>query len=168
MKKFLIVVCVIGVIVFLGYIGKEMDLSSITNGNKTNTATNSNVITGKNNTSNNTSNNANKTSNNVVNSTNETKNETESKDNTTNTANTTNTTENNTTNTTQNQVEEVKTSDEDKAKELAQKAYGSSDGVSFKIEQVEGDGVYIISVRDTETTSALAWYTVNAKTGAVN
>ena len=164
MKKFLIVVCVIGVIVFLGYIGTKMDLSSI-NGNNTSNTTNNSVITGKNNTSNNTSNNTNKTVNNTTNSTNETKNETENKDNTTNTANTT---ENNTTNTTQKQVEEVKTSDEDKAKELAQKAYGSSDGVSFKIEQVEGDGVYIISVRDIETTSALAWYNVNVKTGAVN
>lgn len=177
MKKFWIIVCVIAVIIFLGYIGKDMDLSSI-GGNNTNSATNSNVITAKNNTTNTNKNNntekkeneTNETSskNNVNNTEDKTKNET-----TNNT--TTNTTENNNPNTANetdknNQtpaVEEVTVSDEDKAKELAQKTYGSSDGVYFKIEQVESNGVYIISVRDMETTSALAWYTVNAKTGTV-
>lgn len=173
MKKFLIIVCIIGVIIFLGYIGKDMDLSNI-NGNNTNVSTNSNVVTAKNNTSNtnnasnNTSTNQNKNeAENTTGNTNETKNETEN----TTTNNTTNTTENTTnqTNTSQvSTVEEVNTSDEDKAKDLAKKAYGSSDGVYFKVEQVESNGVYIISVRDTETTSALEWYTINVKTGSVN
>ena len=64
-------------------------------------------------------------------------------------------------------VEVANMSDEDKAKELAKRTYGTADGVYFRVEQVESNGVYIISVRDLETTKDLAWYTVNVKTGSV-
>ena len=171
MKKFLIVVCVIGVVIFLGYIGKEMDLSNLAK-NITNNASNSNVVTGKNNTTKNTTNNTNNTKNNTANNTannttentaNNTTNQTENATNTTNTTeNTTNTTE-----TPAKPVEVTAANDEEKAKTLAKNAYGASGGVYFKVEQLESDGVYIISARDEETTQALAWYTVDVKNNTV-
>ena len=171
MKKFLIVVCVIGVVIFLGYIGKEMDLSNLGK-NITNNASNSNVVTGKNNTTKNTTNNTNNTKNNTANNTannttentaNNTTNQTENATNTTNTTeNTTNTTE-----TPAKPAEVTAANDEEKAKALAKNAYGASGGVYFKVEQVESDGVYIISARDEETTQALAWYTVDVKNNTV-
>ena len=168
MKKFLIVVCVIGVVIFLGYIGKDMNLSGL-NSNKTNNTSNSNVVTGKNstNTSKNTANNTTNQTNNTVNNTaaNQTENKTENI-----TENKTENTVNNTTNNTITPaatVEQNTVSDEDKAKSLAEKTYGSSDGVYFKVEQVQGNGVYIISVRDAETTGALAWYTVDVKNNTI-
>lgn len=171
MKKFLIIVCIIAVIIFLGYIGKDMDLSKLNSSNTTNNnSTNSSVVTGKNTTNNskNTTQNTGKQSNNTENNTkNSTENKAENK-----TENTTNQTSNTTENTTnkpneENKDEQVKLSDEDKAKELAKKTYGSSDGVYFKVEQVESNGVYIISVRDAETTNAMAWYKVDVKNQTV-
>ena len=50
---------------------------------------------------------------------------------------------------------------EDKAIEMAKKQYGTTDGVYFRIEQIKSNGVYIISVRDNETTRDYAWYTVD-------
>ena len=64
-------------------------------------------------------------------------------------------------------VEENSISSEDKAIELAKKAYGSSSDVYFRIEQIQSNGVYIVSVRDNETTKDLAWYTVNVNNGTV-
>ena len=63
--------------------------------------------------------------------------------------------------------EEGNVSDEDKAIELAKKQYGMTDGVYFRIEQVQSNGVYIISVRDSETTRDYAWYTVDVKNNTV-
>ncbi len=63
--------------------------------------------------------------------------------------------------------EEGNISDEDKAIELAKKQYGMTDGVYFRIEQVQSNGVYIISVRDSETTRDYAWYTVNVNNNTV-
>lgn len=63
--------------------------------------------------------------------------------------------------------EEVSVSDEDKAKEIARKTYGTSEGVYFNIDQPLGNGIYEVSVRDKETTSALDWYRVNVRTGTV-
>ena len=64
-------------------------------------------------------------------------------------------------------LEENSISSEDKAIELAKKAYGSSSDVYFRIEQIQSNGVYIVSVRDNETTKDLAWYTVNVNNGTV-
>lgn len=158
MKKFLIIVCVIAVIIFLGYIGKDMNLTGDKN-NETNNTSSSNVITGKNTT------NTSKNTVNTTNTSNETNNTTENK-----TENNTvqNTTPENTTNQTKEPSNEVaNVSDEDQALNLAKKQYGTTDGVYFKIEQVEGNGVYIVSVRDMETTSAIEWYNVNVKTQTV-
>ena len=169
MKKFLIVVCIIGVIIFLGYIGTKMDFSGVKS-NETNNTSNSNVVTGKNNTStsNNLANNTTNQTNNVVNNTatNQTENKTE---NITENKTVNNTTENTANNTTApvSTVEQNTVSDEDKAKSIAQQTYGTSERVYFKVEQIQGNGVYIISVRDSETTGALAWYTVDAKNNTI-
>lgn len=59
--------------------------------------------------------------------------------------------------------EEPKT-DLDKAKELVKQAWGEDDNsVYFSQDSIDGDGYYIICVRDKATTSALAWYQVNVE-----
>lgn len=63
--------------------------------------------------------------------------------------------------------EEVSINDEDKAIEMVKKAYGTTEGVYFNIDQPLGNGEYDISVRDSETTSAIEWYRVNVRTGTV-
>ena len=63
--------------------------------------------------------------------------------------------------------EEVSINDDEKARELAKKEYGTEDGVYFIVDQPLGNGVYAVSVRDKETTSAIEWYTVNVRTGIV-
>ena len=54
--------------------------------------------------------------------------------------------------------------DEDKAIEIVKKDWGDTSGVAFRVEQINADGTYVISVRD-ENSIALDWYTVNPKTG---
>lgn len=63
--------------------------------------------------------------------------------------------------------EEVNLNDDEKAIELAKKQYGTVEGVYFRIEQMQSNNVYIVSVRDSETTRDLAWYTVDVKNGTV-
>lgn len=67
----------------------------------------------------------------------------------------------------ESQKEEVKVSDEDKAIDLAKKQYGTTNGVYFRIEQIKSNSVYIVSVRDNETTRDLAWYTIDVVNGTV-
>lgn len=64
-------------------------------------------------------------------------------------------------------IEETNVSDEDKAINLAKKQYGSEDGVYFRIEQIQSNSIYIVSVRDNETTRDLAWYTIDVNAGTV-
>ncbi len=59
-------------------------------------------------------------------------------------------------------------SDEEKALKLVKDDWGTTDGVYFKIENISGNGNYEIVVRDSNTTSELAWYTVNPKTGKIS
>ena len=63
--------------------------------------------------------------------------------------------------------EEMSISDEDKALQLAKEKYGTSDGVYFRIEQPLNNGIFDVSVRDNNTTTAIRWYRVNVKTGTV-
>ena len=67
----------------------------------------------------------------------------------------------------ENQPEEVSINDEDKAIEMAKKEFGTTDGVYFRIEHIQANGVYEISVRDKETTRDIMWYTVDVKNGTV-
>lgn len=54
--------------------------------------------------------------------------------------------------------------DEDRAISIVKNDWGDSSGVAFKIEHINNDGSYEIVVRN-EDGNALAWYTVNPKTG---
>ena len=63
--------------------------------------------------------------------------------------------------------EESSIGNEEKAIQLAQKQYGTTDGVYFRIEQTLSNGVYEVSVRDEETTMEYAWYTIDVKNGTV-
>ena len=67
----------------------------------------------------------------------------------------------------ESEVEETSINSEDKAIELAKKEYGSTDGVYFRIDQIQSSNVYVVSVRDENTTAALMWYTVDVKNGTV-
>lgn len=146
MKNFLIVVCVILVVVFLGYMGQYM---------------NDEVVSPVNTVSTNQKQNASSSSAPKVDTT---KNEVQEE-------------EKEEVDETEEDVEEEKEeepvveensiSSEDKAIDLAKKEYGDCSDVYFRIEQIQSNGVYIISVRDNETTKDLAWYTVNVNDGTV-
>ena len=69
--------------------------------------------------------------------------------------------------TTSNETQEL--SDEDKAKKLAKKQWGENDeSVYYYLEEKISDDVYIISVRNRETTISLMDFEVNIKTGVVS
>ena len=118
---------------------------------------------------------ANNAINNAVNQTNNvTKNEVENTNNTTNQNNVVNTVVGN--DITENTVpdkpvvasnttsETQQDNDEDKAIAIVKKDWGNTEGYAFKVEQINNDGTYVISVRN-EDTVALEWYTVNPKSG---
>ena len=54
--------------------------------------------------------------------------------------------------------------DEEKAISIVKKDIGNTDGLSIKVENNNGNGSYVVCVRD-ENSTALAWYTVWPKTG---
>lgn len=55
--------------------------------------------------------------------------------------------------------------DEEKAIEIAKKEYGDIENVKFGVEGIQADGRYIVSVRDSNTTEALVYYTIDVRTG---
>ena len=70
------------------------------------------------------------------------------------------------TNTTTNEPkEETPKTDLEKAIDIVKKDWGADSTVYFAQDGQKESGEYIICVRDTETTSAKAWYTVNVQTG---
>ena len=74
--------------------------------------------------------------------------------------------ENNTENKIDDENSEVQEkTDEEKAIEIVKKDYGTNANVSFKIEQINPNGTYVIRVMDSETSLVLQWYTVDPKTG---
>ena len=58
--------------------------------------------------------------------------------------------------------EEPKT-EKDKAIDIVKLDYGNLDDVTINVEGINNNGTYIISVRDKNTTQALAFYTVNVE-----
>ena len=150
MKNFLIVVCVILVVVFLGYMGQYMNdevaspVNTVSTNQKQNVSSSSapKVNTTKNEVQEEEKEEVNETKEDVEEEKKEEKKE-------------------------EPVVEENSISSEDKAIDLAKKEYGDSSDVYFRIEQIQSNGVYIISVRDNETTKDLAWYTVNVNDGTV-
>ena len=55
--------------------------------------------------------------------------------------------------------------DLEKAMDIVKKDWGEDSSVYFAQDGQTQSGEYIICVRDTQTTNALAWYTVNTETG---
>lgn len=68
--------------------------------------------------------------------------------------------ENETTAATGSTTESV-TTREEMAVDLVKKEWGSTDGVYFSNESIDSQGRYIVSVRDKQTTAALAFYYVD-------
>lgn len=50
---------------------------------------------------------------------------------------------------------------EEKAIEIVKKDWGQNDNLEFLIEGIDENGNYIVTVRDSKNTQALAFYTVN-------
>lgn len=50
---------------------------------------------------------------------------------------------------------------EEKAIDIAKKDWGESNNAEFSVEGIDGNGNYIVAVRNSQTTEALAFYTVN-------
>lgn len=57
--------------------------------------------------------------------------------------------------------EESPKTSEEKAVSIAKKDWGNTSNVEFSVEGMDGNGNYIVAVRDSKTTQALAFYTVN-------
>ena len=69
------------------------------------------------------------------------------------------------TNTTETFVEDVQT-EEQKAINVVRRDYGNTgSNTKISVDGISENGSYIIVVRDSVTTEALAYYTVNAQTG---
>lgn len=64
-----------------------------------------------------------------------------------------------------NESEVESIDDEQKAIEIVKKDWGITDGVIYTCESINSNGNYVISVREATTRNAMAWYTVNPKTG---
>ena len=65
------------------------------------------------------------------------------------------------------QTTESVTSKEERSIELVKKEWGGTDGVYFSNESIDTQGRYIVSVRDSGTTSLLAFFLVDVNTGLV-
>lgn len=80
-----------------------------------------------------------------------------------------NTTENTIENTidTETFEEEPKT-EQDKAKSIVKKDWGNDSNIEITVDGMNNNGLYIVTVRDSKTTEALAFYTVNTKDGTFN
>ena len=50
---------------------------------------------------------------------------------------------------------------EEKAIDIAKKDFGTNSNVTFSVEGIDGNGNYIVVVRNSKTTEALAFYNVN-------
>ena len=50
---------------------------------------------------------------------------------------------------------------EEKAIDIAKKDFGTNSNATFSVEGIDGNGNYIVAVRNSGTTEALAFYNVN-------
>ena len=69
------------------------------------------------------------------------------------------------TNTKQEEIKQEVQTNEEKAVAIVEKIWKNEKNVYCSFEEVDGEGNYIVCVRDKETTRALYWYTVNIETG---
>lgn len=65
-------------------------------------------------------------------------------------------------NTTSSEIfEESPKTAEERAIDIAKKDFGENSNAEFSVEGIDGNGNYIVTVRNAQTTEALAFYTVN-------
>ena len=72
---------------------------------------------------------------------------------------------NTTTNTKQEEIKEDTQTNEEKAVSIVEKIWKNEKNVYCSFEEIDGEGNYIVCVRNKETTKALYWYTVDIETG---
>ena len=53
----------------------------------------------------------------------------------------------------------------EKAVDMVKKDWGQTNSVEFSVEGIDANGNYIVTIRDSQTTQALAFYTVNVNSG---
>ena len=70
-------------------------------------------------------------------------------------------TQSETTNTSSETFEESPETEEERAIAIARGDYGTAENVKFSVEGIQADGRYIVSVRDSSTTEALVYYTID-------
>ena len=70
-------------------------------------------------------------------------------------------TQNEVENTSSETFEESPETEEERAIAIARGDYGSTENVKFGVEGIQADGRYIVSVRDSNTTEALVYYTID-------
>ncbi len=63
----------------------------------------------------------------------------------------------------QNREEQTPKTDVEKAIDIVKKDWGEDNSVYFAEDGKTQEGEYIICVRDSNTTAAIAWYTVNVR-----
>ena len=74
-------------------------------------------------------------------------------------------TQSETTNTSSETFEESPETEEERAIAIARGDYGTAENVKFSVEGIQADGRYIVSVRDSSTTEALVYYTIDVAAG---
>ena len=68
-------------------------------------------------------------------------------------------------NTSSETFEESPETEEERAIAIARGDYGTTENVKFGVEGIQADGRYIVSVRDSSTTEALVYYTIDVAAG---
>ena len=68
-------------------------------------------------------------------------------------------------NTSSETFEESPETEEERAIAIARGDYGTAENVKFSVEGIQADGRYIVSVRDSSTTEALVYYTIDVAAG---
>ena len=154
MKKVIWILIAIVLVVGISYfVTKELNKSDFGN-NVSNTTTNTVTTNTKNNDKENKVNETSKVQNTVVENINTTME---------------NTVENTTTEQTNTETfESTPQTEEGKAISIVKKDWGGNNtSVKIEVEGINDDGTYIVTVRDSSTTEALAFYRVNASSGTI-
>ena len=68
---------------------------------------------------------------------------------------------------TENNETQTTESDKEKAINMAKKDWGEDNNVSFKIDEELGNGKFVVSVMDKNTTNVVLWYLVDAKNNTI-
>ena len=154
MKKVILIIIIIVAVVGISYfVTKELNNSGFGNNTKNTTATTNTTTKNKG----------------IENKTNETSNvQKNTVENTTTVTNTENTVENTIVESNTETFENTPQSEESKVISIVKKDWGANNAnVKIEVEGINDDGTYIVTVRDSSTTEALAFYRINASNGKI-